>query len=90
MAVGATWGSSERGSLNITERLPFGCAQGGEHVEPQPRNKFPVEVALQGYVWCAERVTSDVRPVPSGKKRANAPEGHCGVGVQAPTQGLQG
>ena len=33
--------------------------------------------------------TLDVRPLPSGKKRASAPEGHCGVGVQAPTQGLQ-
>jgi hypothetical protein len=28
-------------------------------------------------------VTSEVRPLPSGKKRADAPGGHCGVGVQS-------
>ena len=29
-------------------------------------------------------MTSEVKPLPFGKKRVNAPKGHCGVGNQAP------
>jgi len=54
-----------------------------------PRILSLLKLHRRGYFQCAERVTLDVRPLSSGKKRASAPEGHCGVGVQAPTQGLQ-
>ena len=54
-AVGAIWRSSKHGSLNITND----CSP----------EIGPVEVACRGDS-CAERVSPDVRPMPSGKKRA--------------------
>jgi len=66
-SVGAIWGPSERGSPNISECL-------------QPRNGYPVEVALRESFRSAERVISSVRPMSSGKKRASAPMEHGGVG----------
>ena len=64
-------------------------AQGGELVEPQPRESGLVKVAYRGIFWRAEPVTSEVRPALFGKKRVYAPERRCGVWVLAPIQGLQ-
>jgi hypothetical protein len=66
-SVGAIWGPSERRSPNISECL-------------QPRNGYPVEVALRESFRSAERLISNVRPMSSGKKRARAPLEHGGVG----------
>jgi len=55
--------------------------------------RFPVDNKIKSrhtaIIWRAEPLLDDVRPLLSGKKRASAPEGHRGVGVQASTQGLQ-
>jgi hypothetical protein len=52
-----------------------------------PPKCFPCGSCMAGVNWCAEPVTPKVRPMFSGKKRDCAPEGHRGVGVQAPTHG---
>ena len=65
--VGATWGSSEHGSLNIRECL-------------QPRNQSPCGSCIAGFIWRAELVPPRARLTLSGKKRVEAPERRCGAG----------
>jgi hypothetical protein len=57
-AVGATWRSSERECLNMSEYL-------------QPRNSFPHRSCIVGIISRAERVDHNARPVFVGKKRAS-------------------
>jgi hypothetical protein len=46
----------------------------------QPRNSSPCGSCIAGVFSCAERVPAGVRPLSTGKKRAEAPVEHGGVG----------
>ncbi len=74
--VGTTRGTSEYGSLNMSEWL-------------QPRKIFVIEVVMMTVQSCAELLWPRVRPMLSGKKRVKAPEKHSGVLVQAPLHRLR-
>jgi hypothetical protein len=71
--VGATRVASKFGGLNITEWLPFDCAQGGELVEPQPRKESHTEVAIVWMLLVADPLHYRGRPMSYGKKWECAP-----------------
>ena len=76
-AVGAAWRSSECGGLN------------GDGMATAPKSGTSLQLHCEE-VWCVERVRGARRPASPRKDRTDALGEHRGVGVQAPTQGLQG